>query len=455
MPQGAGYFWGGLAQGIQTGINYKMQLDEAKERKRLREEEKQLEAQLLQQAQELGKIIDSQIADGDYSYEDYISAMPKAMALSQEIRKDFVSIINDLYSGNVARAKQELELVKYKWDFKSQIDYDRLSPEAFDAWYNDKSSEFSSPEARMIDSIAKERERLRFETRRTPEELAEETAFKQAGVLPQEVRPEYLRQKGIPIPEVPTELQRKFAEIDKMPGLPEDAKLRAKLKALGISESPTEEKIRLAYQMGASDEDIRDYIILGKRPTTAGTATAQKETQKYSINDARVISDAMDLYDFVTSAYGAPTALTEEQKQNILQSVQSMQAGLQPPVYTLLVNMLDMGGYLPSGTPTPAPENKKESSLLQDAVSWVKAKFNQWFGGNPPQPTPSQPTEMQPAPSVSEIPRMPTTVPTTTPGTQGTKNYQDMTDDELYNLAVTEQDGLAYDELKRRGYPLP
>ena len=166
-----------------------------------------------------------------------------------------------------------------------------------------------------------------------------------------------------------------------------------------------------------------DYKIISALFLTLFLPTVfYHERTKYSINDARVISDAMDLYDFVTSAYGAPTALTEEQKQNILQSVQSMQAGLQPPVYTLLVNMLDMGGYLPSGTPTPAPENKKESSLLQDAVSWVKAKFNQRFGGNPP---------------------------------PGTKNYQNMTDDELYNLVVNEQDGLAYDELKRRGYPLP
>jgi len=95
--------------------------------------------------------------------------------------------------------------------------------------------------------------------------------------------------------------------------------------------------------------------------------------------------------------------------------------------------MLDMGGYLPSGTPTPAPENKKESSLLQDAVSWVKAKFNQWF------------------PSVPEIPRMPATAPTTTPETPGTKNYQNMTDDELADLVLENNDMEAYQELKRRG----
>jgi len=452
MAQGSGYFWGGFAQGLGSGIQYKLQIDEAKERKRAKEEAKQLQSQIIMEGKRFGEAIDEAYADGNFTDTDYAKLVGLATAAMPELQDRFLSIAKELRSGRLEQAKTEMEALKSTMSYFKDINFAKLSSEDIDSLFTELDKQFVSPQGKQTLSIAKEYARTKYKTEQVaPEELA----FQQAAILPQEVRPEYLRQKGIPIPEVPTELQRKFAEIDKMPGLPEDAKLRAKLKALGISESPTEEKIRLAYQMGASDEDIRDYIILGKRPTTAGTATAQKETQKYSINDARVISDAMDLYDFVTSAYGAPTALTEEQKQNILQSVQSMQAGLQPPVYTLLVNMLDMGGYLPSGTPTPAPENKKESSLLQDAVSWVKAKFNQWFGGNPPQPTPSQPTEMQPAPSVSEIPRMPTTVPTTTPGTQGTKNYQDMTDDELYNLVVTEQDGLAYDELKRRGYPLP
>lgn len=452
MAQGSGYFWGGFAQGLGSGIQYKLQIDEAKERKRAKEEAKQLQSQIIMEGKRFGEAIDEAYADGNFTDTDYAKLVGLATAAMPELQDRFLSIAKELRSGRLEQAKTEMEALKSTMSYFKDINFAKLSSEDIDSLFTELDKQFVSPQGKQTLSIAKEYARTKYKTEQVaPEELA----FQQAAILPQEVRPEYLRQKGIPIPEVPTELQRKFAEIDKMPGLPEDAKLRAKLKALGISESPTEEKIRLAYQMGASDEDIRDYIILGKRPTTTGTATTQKETQKYSINDARIISDAIDLYDFVTSAYGAPTALTEEQRQNILQSVQSMQAGLQPPVYALLVNMLDMGGYLPSGTPTPAPENKKESSLLQDAVSWVKAKFNQWFGGNPPQPTPSQPTEMQPAPSVSEIPRMPATAPTTTPETPGTKNYQNMTDDELYNLVVNEQDGLAYDELKRRGYPLP
>lgn len=451
MAQGSGYFWGGFAQGLGSGIQYKLQIDEAKERKRAKEEAKQLQSQIIMEGKRFGEAIDEAYADGNFTDTDYAKLVGLATAAMPELQDRFLSIAKELRSGRLEQAKTEMEALKSTMSYFKDINFAKLSSEDIDSLFTELDKRFVSPQGKQTLSIAKEYARTKYKTEQVaPEELA----FQQAAILPQEVRPEYLRQKGIPVPEVPTELQQKFAEIDKMP-IPEESKTKAKLKALGISESPTEEKIRLAYQMGASDEDIRDYIILGKRPTTTGTATTQKETQKYSINDARIISDAIDLYDFVTSAYGAPTALTEEQRQNILQSVQSMQAGLQPPVYALLVNMLDMGGYLPSGTPTPAPENKKESSLLQDAVSWVKAKFNQWFGGNPPQPTPSQPTEMQPTPSVPEIPRMPTTTPTTTPETQGTKNYQNMTDDELYNLVVTEQDGLAYDELKRRGYPLP
>ena len=422
-------FWGGFAEGLGGGINYGLQIQEAKERKRLREEARKKAEEIQNVSIKISQMVEEGLQDGTWDYDDYSKTLAYSFSVPIELQDRLTSINNALLENQFNRAEKEIaSLDAILSDVK---DMSWNNPEAIDAFWNNLEKQYVSSEAKKRIAIAREytqakhlAEQNKLVQEREKQEW--EKVLEIAKTLPQEVRPEYLRQKGIPIPEVPTELQRKFAEIDKMPGLPEDAKLRAKLKALGISESPTEEKIRLAYQMGASDEDIRDYIILGKRPTTAGTATAQKETQKYSINDARVISDAMDLYDFVTSAYGAPTALTEEQKQNILQSVQSMQAGLQPPVYTLLVNMLDMGGYLPSGTPTPAPENKKESSLLQDAVSWVKAKFNQWF-----------------------------TTPTTTPETQGTKNYQNMTDDELYNLVVTEQDGLAYDELKRRGYPLP
>ena len=57
---------------------------------------------------------------------------------------------------------------------------------------------------------------------------------------------------------------------------------------------------------------------------------------------------------------------------------------------------------------------------------------------------------MQPTPSVPEIPRMPATAPTTTPETPGTKNYQNMTEDELYDACMRREPG-ALEEARRRG----
>ena len=200
-----------------------------------------------------GEAIDEAYADGNFTDTDYAKLVGLATAAMPELQDRFLSIAKELRSGRLEQAKTEMEALKSTMSYFKDINFAKLSSEDIDSLFTELDKRFVSPQGKQTLSIAKEYARTKYKTEQVaPEELA----FQQAAILPQEVRPEYLRQKGIPVPEVPTELQQKFAEIDKMP-IPEESKTKAKLKALGISESPTEEKIRLAYQMRA--------IVTGKQ----------------------------------------------------------------------------------------------------------------------------------------------------------------------------------------------
>lgn len=441
-------FWGGFAEGLGGGINYGLQIQEAKQRKKELEETKQLQLKILDDSKRVAQAIDTFLSDGYLSDDDYYAYVGIVSSAAKEIQERYDSIVKDIRSGQFDKAKQEREALSSMASYYfNDIDYSKLSSEDIDGLIDELDKQFVSPEAKKYLQVLKETMYTRKKgTQLSPEELAakEMAGWKGAGVPPEQHIPYTAEKYGLPFtapsPEL-TALEKNIQAIQELP-IPEEAKEKAILNQIGASPSTIEEKMALAGKYGFSLEDAARHIIFGAEKKTTAGEVVPEEVEKFDINQMRAWDAAGEAFDMIISTYpGDPNTFPEETKQQILNSASSFKNSLPADSYNKLMSMLEATNYLPSGTPPVQPQTPEESDWLSNVKSWAIGRvqsLRERLGGAPPSEAVAQPPQPQ-------SPSIPTSQPTPA------KNYQNMTDDELADLVLENNDMEAYQELKRRG----
>lgn len=189
MAGGFGYFWGGLAQGLQTGLSYKLQLQEANERKKLKEEENKLKEEISFTAKKLADEIAKYQEDKIISDEELVQWTGLWTSLSAELQAHFKALDDSVRNNNKKAFQEESEYLK---TLKETID--GLTPEqAEEAWKNAEQY-FVTPQGKQTLEVAKQSYEARYKAKqKTPEEQT----WEQAKLLPADMRADYLRSQGI------------------------------------------------------------------------------------------------------------------------------------------------------------------------------------------------------------------------------------------------------------------
>lgn len=111
MPQGAGYFWGGLAQGLQAGVNLYTQLEDIKGRKKKRQEAEELKQRIVLESQKVADFIDDAYRDGRIDDDEWRQWNTLYVALLPEAQERFQKINELILKREYDKAKQEMEFV--------------------------------------------------------------------------------------------------------------------------------------------------------------------------------------------------------------------------------------------------------------------------------------------------------------------------------------------------------
>lgn len=121
MPQGAGYFWSGLAQGLQSGVNLYTQLEAIREKRKLRKEADELSQKLALETQKLANFIDEALQDGQLTPDEFDNYVVIFAGLSPEARELFKDIHKAIIEDRPEYVKQALELTKQRFEMLADM----------------------------------------------------------------------------------------------------------------------------------------------------------------------------------------------------------------------------------------------------------------------------------------------------------------------------------------------
>ena len=147
-------FWGGFAEGLGSGINYGLQIQEAKERKRLREEARKKAEEIQNVSIKISQMIEEGLQDGTWDYDNYSKTLAYSFSVPIELQDRLTSINNALLENQFNRAEKEIaSLDAILSDVK---DMSWNNPEAIDAFWNNLEKQYVSSEAKKRIAIARE-----------------------------------------------------------------------------------------------------------------------------------------------------------------------------------------------------------------------------------------------------------------------------------------------------------
>ena len=414
-------FWGGFAEGLGGGINYGLQIQEAKERKRLREEARKKAEEIQNVSIKISQMIEEGLQDGTWDYDNYSKTLAYSFSVPIELQDRLTSINNALLENQFNRAEKEIaSLDAILSDVK---DMSWNNPEAIDAFWNNLEKQYVSSEAKKRIAIAREytqAKHLAEQNKLVQEQEKQEweNVLEIAKTLPQEERSAYLRQQGINIPEVSTEklteVEREINAFIKMgeQGILSSEQVNAAIESrLGIGRPETKaatepskiREIRELESMGISKEEAIDRVY--------GAEKTGEDLDKLR-------NSVLKSYDAVTQGLIAP--LNPEEQEMVNKRFETHKMLLPEEGKKMLEELLKADGYLPEATTAV-----KEPVVEEKGGGW---SFWNWITGRGTEPTPEGVlTGKTPSP-----------------------NYTQMTDDELKDAVIRREKG-AIEEARRRG----
>lgn len=406
-------FWGGFAEGLGSGINYGLQIQEAKERKRLREEARKKLEEMQAGAIRASQFIEERRARGVWNEDAYADALGYAFSLPIELQDRFLSINEALLKNDFSRVEKELEALDALYEHINEIPYD--NPEAINAFWEGVEKDYISPEAKKRINVYREMQQAKHlaeqgKLAKEREKQEWENVLEIAKTLPQEERSAYLRQQGINIPEVSTEklteVEREINAFIKMgeQGILSSEQVNAAIESrLGIGRPETKaptvaepskiREIRELESMGISKEEAIDRVY--------GTEKTGEDLDKLR-------NSVLKSYDAVTQGLIAP--LNPEEQEMVNKRFETHKMLLPEEGRKMLEELLKADGYLPEATTAV-----KEPVVEEKRGGW---SFWNWITGR--------------GTAVNQ------------------KNYTQMTDDELKDAVIRREPG-AIEEARRRG----
>ncbi len=299
MAKFGGSFVKGLAGGLQTGLNYGMnaaqirwQIEQKKKLEKEKEKMQEVWTNFSQSAQEIYE-------SGEVSQETERKLYALMFTLPPELQASANNLLTAVNKNDKAAVEKEFNNLQMVMDVVEATG-GRIDDVALDSLINILSPENQNKITAVMDAYKSVPEQ--------PEDI-----WAQAGKLPQEIRPEFLRARGEEIPEVPpterapTAIDQKIAGIEALP-IPEEQKLKMKIKVYGGGDTALEQKIQKAYEHGATDEEVKDMIVgrgidITITPETVGTLATWEErfdkvtTEEEFNREMSLLEQSKDAYD--------------------------------------------------------------------------------------------------------------------------------------------------------------
>jgi len=200
----SGYFLKGLAGGLQTGVNLGTQIQEMQWQKAQRKKLEEKEAKIEESMSTIGNLFKQYGADSTYSDDEIMQLNTALSAAVPEVQAVWKDAVNAIQTMNKRKFEEDLQWFDL---FINQTE--GLNPGDVQGIFDMAKSRFQTDKAKNYFTAYEEIQKKKYEAAQNqPEDV-----WGQAGTLPQDIRPEYLRSKGVNIPQPTAQPQ---TELDKM-----------------------------------------------------------------------------------------------------------------------------------------------------------------------------------------------------------------------------------------------
>ena len=214
-----GYFLQGMAQGIQSGFEMGWK---KKQQKKLDEQQKKIaEGTTL-----FNNMVKQYGEDGVYSDDDIAMLNTAYLAAGAEVQEYIKGTKDAIQNMNKAKVEED-----FQWLELASSWTDGLDPKDAKGIFDYIRPNITTEKGKNYYTAYENMYKKKYEAQQNqPEDI-----WGQAGTLPQDIRPEYLRSKGVEIPQAtpetakPTDTQVNLAEIDKLTFLTEERRNQMKV----------------------------------------------------------------------------------------------------------------------------------------------------------------------------------------------------------------------------------
>jgi hypothetical protein len=110
MAGGFGYFFGGMAQGLESGMSWKQKKLELKEKREAKEELKKLKEQTAKEIKDFSAKLDERIKDG-WTEQELQEINVAYLAASKDLQSHFQGVMSYINEGHIAEAQSEMEFI--------------------------------------------------------------------------------------------------------------------------------------------------------------------------------------------------------------------------------------------------------------------------------------------------------------------------------------------------------
>lgn len=110
MAGGFGYFFGGMAQGLESGMSWKQKKLELQEKREAKEELKKLKEQTAREIKDFSTKLDSVIGDG-FTEQEMREINVAYLAASKDLQAHFEGVMKYINEGHINEAKSQMDFI--------------------------------------------------------------------------------------------------------------------------------------------------------------------------------------------------------------------------------------------------------------------------------------------------------------------------------------------------------
>lgn len=110
MAGGFGYFFGGMAQGLESGMSWKQKKLELQEKREAKEELEKLKEQTAREIKDFSTKLDSVIGDG-FTEQEMREINVAYLAASKDLQGHFEGVMKYINEGHIAEAQSQMEFI--------------------------------------------------------------------------------------------------------------------------------------------------------------------------------------------------------------------------------------------------------------------------------------------------------------------------------------------------------